>query len=240
MKASQFCVVLFFVTVAHIGFTPALLACDCRGPSFIEAYRHADAIFIGVATAKVKIASRFPQVKTTFRVEMAWRGVFEPTVDVFTIGGSGACGFPFAVRETYLIYASYRYINHRSLETFICTRTAPLGIDDDPIYISSLSLTNVGPGARIFGFASTQRGSETEKPLPNTRVIAENSNQRQTVSTDFGGKYEFLDLKPGRYRVYLEAPADFTSQEFVVELQDIHQYARHDFLAKAPRYPLPF
>lgn len=240
MKSLPLFALLIAAALAELWWVPNLQACDCRSPNVDQAYHYADGIFIGVVTS-IQQPHPWEEIRAAFKVEMPWRGVFERHVFVFTAGGSGSCGYNFALGEAYLVYAWRNSLND-SLRTAICSRTAPImsaWATQDVVAISSLGASGTRRRAKISGFASKQRDYEAQEPLVGATVVAESAVGRQTVITQIDGSYHFSDLEPGSYRIYLRAPGDYAVEEFMTKLLDAHHYVRHDFVARAPHYPLP-
>jgi len=49
---------------------------------------------------------RASTLHVTFRVSRSWKGVEQPTIDVTTADNDAACGYPFQVQRTYLVFAN--------------------------------------------------------------------------------------------------------------------------------------
>jgi len=118
-------------------FTSGVFACTCMHLGSFEKptqeiidlqLKGAGAIFSGEVVRIVSIKesknSLYSTLKVYLKVLSAWKGVKTENVVVSTSGSSNFCGFPFKVKQRYLVYAdAYR----RELSTSICKRTAPLG-----------------------------------------------------------------------------------------------------------------
>ena len=127
------------------------LACTCGAPrSPHDALTQADAVFVGRVLSRAALhpigiglmapgAGRsgltrerqadttwgFGQVRVTFLVGRAWKGVAEDTISVVTGSGGGDCGYPFYVDGVYLVYAS-RLPERSDLHAGRCGRTSAL------------------------------------------------------------------------------------------------------------------
>jgi hypothetical protein len=107
--------------------------CDCvAAGSVAEAREGAAAVFAGTVVGIRDIVVAFGGHEhgmraVTLRVDRAWKGVDAETVTVVTGWGGGDCGFPFELREPYLVYAT-RWAGQPAapLATGICGRTALL------------------------------------------------------------------------------------------------------------------
>src|SRR5688572_28391517 len=121
--------------VAFLGTVRVLSACDCVSPPVAQAYRNADAVFVGVVTSiESQAQGSFRREKTRFRIAMAWRGVVDRAVDVWNSGTS--CDYGFKVGEIYLVFARWDSFSNR-LRTAVCTRTAPIITAlDAPIHVA--------------------------------------------------------------------------------------------------------
>jgi len=186
------------------------------GPPCQEYWR-TDAVFIGVAHRVVNVPNNTflsvgPYLRTTayFTIEEAFKGV----------GGTGIvfdsqnCGYLFKEGERYLVYA-HRNTSNQQLEVPDGnTRTRPLSeAAEDLQYIRGLA--SAEPGSRIFGKVGEHNYGIYEKPpnpetLKNIKVVLEGNDQRQEITTDSEGRYEFKRLLSGTYRIIAELPTHFT------------------------------
>ncbi|HKU43626.1 MAG TPA: hypothetical protein VJR89_35930 [Polyangiales bacterium] len=117
------------------------LACKCAPPpSATEARDQASAVFEARVTQLTPgSASDEPgpsddnlrggsgEVEVTLRVTQAWKGVSTETVRVRTRSDSAACGFPFEVGRSYLVYANQSTTPDTAvpLEVLRCGRSRP-------------------------------------------------------------------------------------------------------------------
>ncbi len=101
------------------------LACLCVAPLFREAYDASDAVFAGVVTdaGSETLAGHVPCVEFSFKTIRIWKGADLESVSVQTPRDDGACGFRFALGDTYLVYAR---LDDDALRTDRCTRTRRL------------------------------------------------------------------------------------------------------------------
>ena len=188
-----------------------------QGPPCQE-YWEVDAVFIGVAHHVVNVPNNTPlaigpYLRTTayFTIEEAFKGVSGTALVI----DSQDCGYVFKEGERYLVYA---YRNNQQLEVRVGrTRTRPLSeAAEDLQYIRGLA--SAEPGSRIFGrvgmytYKFKENNLDTEL-LQNIKVVLEGNNQRQEVTTDSGGKYEFKRVASGSYRISAEIPTHLTHNE---------------------------
>ena len=167
-----------------------------------------------------------------FTVEESLKGVATKTVEVVTGMGGGDCGYKFETGERYLVYAH----KHESptnirgtpliliaggsslsvpLGARLCSRTKPLkqAVDD----LELIRALNAGkPETRIFGrvFDHTRQPHDPPlyylRPAAGITVKAENENDHYETQTDNDGRYQFRNIKPGVYKVFLVLPDGYS------------------------------
>jgi len=98
-------------------------------------------------------AGRYVGYRIYFGVINSWKGVAKTTVVVDTGYGMGDCGYPFAVSNDYLVYASYPYgIPDNYWVTSICSRNAEISTaTEDLRYLDTLPRLTLKPAIQIFG-----------------------------------------------------------------------------------------
>ena len=90
-----------------------------------EGLSSSHAVFTGEVTKlEPNTATKFAGVAVTLRVHKVWKGDVGEQVEVHTAGSSAACGYGFAIGETYLVYASRDEAD--PMRVSLCSRTAPL------------------------------------------------------------------------------------------------------------------
>lgn len=90
-----------------------------------EGLSSSHAVFTGEVTGITKNdATPFGGLEVTLRVKKVWKGAPEQEVKVHTAGTSAACGYPFVVGKTYLVYAVRDEAD--PLRVSLCSRTALL------------------------------------------------------------------------------------------------------------------
>jgi MYXO-CTERM domain-containing protein len=101
-------------------------ACSCLEQPFETARAGAAAIFEGRAASVTP--GEDGRLVVTFDVVQTWRAAGHEHVEVVTAGNSAACGYPFEIGTSYLVYASEaegdRYV------VSLCSRTAPMAASD--------------------------------------------------------------------------------------------------------------
>lgn len=116
--------VLLWLSVLALFPTPAE-ACSCAMESPEEAIARAGAIFEG-RVASITAADGTNRV--VLAVTQSWRGVEHESVTVETAALESACGYPFEVGQSYLVYTE----PGEALRVSLCSRTrSAAGADED-------------------------------------------------------------------------------------------------------------
>lgn len=98
-------------------------ACSCMALSPAEGLSSSHAVFTGEVTAITKNeATRFGGMEVTLRVGKVWKGAPPEETKVHTASSTAACGYPFAVGKTYLVYAVRDEAD--PMRVSLCSRTA--------------------------------------------------------------------------------------------------------------------
>jgi hypothetical protein len=169
------CLSLLLISLAR---PTSARACSCRGPGLpAQAFREAHAVFTGrvirIVDEYVPIYSTLDRILTAIgeqpyfwvqagryvgyriylRVNHSWKGVEKTTVVVDTGYGKGDCGYPFAVSNDYLVYASYPYgIPENYWVTSICSRNSEISAAaTDLKYLNDLPGLQLTSASQIFG-----------------------------------------------------------------------------------------
>jgi hypothetical protein len=95
-----------------------------------KAKKNAGAVFLGEVLG---IEDNKYSLIVRIKVKSRWKGVKDSEVTVSTGKDGGDCGYPFAVGESYLIYANKT--RNTELSTNICQRTAPLSSAENDIAV---------------------------------------------------------------------------------------------------------
>jgi uncharacterized protein (TIGR03382 family) len=127
-------------------------ACSCADESVAEAIARAGAIFEGRV---VSISGEGEVLEVAFAVTQGWRGVAHETVSVRTAVLESACGHPFALGESYLVYTE----PGDELRVSRCSRTRlaadagedrrGLGSGTIPVDIEDEAVPPVPPGRTV-------------------------------------------------------------------------------------------
>ncbi|MCI0700094.1 MAG: hypothetical protein L0241_03290, partial [Planctomycetia bacterium] len=105
-------------------------------PSVTKSYATAQAVFVGTVVNRSPVrwelsdGSQQDGFASEFTVVKGWKGADSERIVVVSGIGTGDCGYPFEVGQTYLVYASLSSTDE--LSTNICTRTGslPMRVDD--------------------------------------------------------------------------------------------------------------
>lgn len=126
----KFLLVIWIAMVVVFGELEAR-ACTCDLPlgkltvkqQVKKARAQSQAVFVGKVLEVVRSSESF-SVSVKFRVESSWKGKLPRELSLTTGLGNGDCGYPFEIRQKYLVYA-YGSDENR-LATNICQRTPGL------------------------------------------------------------------------------------------------------------------
>ena len=199
-------------------------ACSCvPARPVCEAFGGSSAVFVGrvVGSAQTEVSvDRETGKKVTyavgaihFEVEEAFSGVVgRKRVTIHSGTGGGDCGYWFLRGRRYVVYADE---HEGKLYTSICTRTHQLeGPDEDLAFLRDLP--PAGTGVRLYGIVGrppyTQARPEEAKVegLAGIRVVINGpGGSRRELFTDAEGRYEITNLRPGKYKVRAELPAQY-------------------------------
>lgn len=200
---------LLILSISEMAF-----ACSCAGErQACQAFGQSEAVFLGKVSAINEGFYNLPPGRAmgrrvTFDVLESFRGTGDLRIKLVTGIGGGDCGYPFKAGGVYLVYA---YGNaYSTLETNICTRTAPVErAGDDLTFLRSLSAK--GPEGRVFGYVASSRPLRWEQytgkgAIAGVRVWLESNGEKLKTVTDSRGEYEFAGLLPGNYRIWADLP----------------------------------
>jgi hypothetical protein len=211
-----------------IGLWPkAADACSCgmSGMPCDAAWR-ADAVFVGnvvsIETSTVP-AGVLRGRRVDLAVVEAFRGLQLSEVTVYT-GYSGTdCGYPFAMGESFVVYAHRTPEGH--LTTSICSRTRPVSSAvDDLAYLRSLKAIVPGAPARIAGRVQLWDWSKPSGAQPSAiggvAVTATREGRSFSTRADDRGAFELTGLPLGTYELVAQAPDGYDSIPHRLEIHD--------------------
>jgi hypothetical protein len=199
-------------------------ACSCMDAPCNPAWKRGEVVFLGEVTAKETIPraennatySLTGRVAVHFSVHEMFAGQLATEKDtvIFTGTGGGDCGYPFAVGQTYLVYAN-KY--QERLTTGICSPTRP-AVTASALLEQLRALTTSPEPATLFGMIGTApRGNGygdliESKALPNVRVRAISSKGSDySVTSNGQGAYSFSWLPADTYRLEIDLPSGLST-----------------------------
>ena len=143
------------------------------------------------------------------------------TIDIASMNGT-SCG-PYGLKrgETYLVYGYANERDEKILYTGVCTRTVTTSskyAKEDFDFLRNLPATGTGGNIRGRIWADLKAGGAT--PLLDVRVIIRNAGSDViTVYTDKNGEFEVKQLKPGKYTVEPDLPANYFTENKSAEVR---------------------
>ena len=183
-------------------------ACSCVQVEILpcEEFWDAVAVFTGVVKSIERLpativedgkAHSFRATRVRLAVENAYRGLLPGQSEVIVDTGYSNCTYSFKTGRRYLVYAEKgRHSRHYDVSK--CSRTRLLSeARVDLAYIGQLPESD--PSTRIFG--SVGLGRNPWNPLGGVTIQVDGQGQQFETTTDKGGKFEFVKLPPGEYRV---------------------------------------
>lgn len=198
-------------------------------PDPAGAFNEAKVVFIGRmlgGTQKLSVEGRagkrftIEAGKVRFAVEEIFKGsnAEQFTVEIDSNEGT-SCG-PYGLKrgKRYVVYAYGSETDEKILSTGVCTRTDLAEVSKEDLDFLR-NLPPAGTGGSMHGsiWADLRAGGAT--PLPDVRVkISSADGQVITVFTDQKGEFKGKQLKPGKYKVEPEFPANYTSKNKFVEV----------------------
>lgn len=218
MKTRILWLTIFFIIILF-GFEKAN-ACSCmeiEKPT--KAFRSTPVVFVGTVKSINSADSRvlgdefiFHDLRTTFIVDEAFKGKKDKEIDIYTSSQGTACGFGFNEGEQYLVYAYGGMGERKYYGTSICSRTSLAEDKEDEIAVlRSLSKGKFEP--RIYGrveeiVRGIYLGDRKENiPMSGIKVIARSGGNVYQSITDKDGKFRFVNVKPGNYKLDLKLPS---------------------------------
>lgn len=198
-------------------FPPAASACSCVGDvPLCQSFWQADAVFSGEVVSFEKLDSNqlFSRRVARIRVERAWRGNVQGTVEVTTGAGGGDCGYSFRSGRKYLVYASTT--QDGKLTTGICspTKLFDKAASDLEYFKEAGKPSN---GGRIYGTARIERKGVDLTPAPGVVITLASEAQSRTAVTNERGEFEFTGVPVGAHSVRMGGA---TTPPWKIELRD--------------------
>jgi hypothetical protein len=184
-------------------------------------FRKTPVVFVGTVKSVNSADSKelgdefnFNDLRTTFSIDEAFKGVKKDEVDIYTSSQGTACGISFEEGEKVLVYAYGGNENRKYYSTSICTRTRLAEDKEDEIAVlRSLAKGKIEP--RIYGTVyELIRGIdplkqdywESRKAMPNIKIIARQGNKKFEAISDTKGQFRIVGLPIGKYKLEFLIP----------------------------------
>lgn len=223
---------VFWVTALWAG--PAQ-ACSCVMDGTCDAAWRADAVFVGhVVSIRSTSEGRLVQLA----VLEGFRGFRLTQVEVTTPASEAACGYPFQLGESYLVYA-HQSAGAGPLNASLCSRTRPvLSATDDLAYLRSIATIEPDSLARIAGRVMVyERGADGSREPPamgGVTVVASGEGRTFSTKADASGNFVLTGLPVASYDLETRAPDGYASTSHRHQIHDprgcglVPLWVRHD------------
>jgi hypothetical protein len=168
-------------------------------------------------------------------VHRTWKGVEGARLEVLTHTQGSACGFEFQIGRRYLVFASRRGTDGR-IGVNTCSPTKDFeNAAGDIAWLESLRYPS--NGGRVYGEAVlddqdlSAAGESQEGPLEGIRITLDGPAGRRETRTGSDGRYEFLGLTEGEYRIAAHFAAELRQSNTArqVRIPDARACAQADF-----------
>jgi hypothetical protein len=201
-------VVAIFLSLIFSGITIAQnLECN-DNPTPCEAFRNADAVFIGkvvrIAPQTIEIWQRDKDYdqKATLTVEKVFKGVTTKRLVLHQLGNRNAP--KFVVDSRYLFYANFDHAK-RIWEVKPCGRTRMANyVQDDLRYLKGLpsGANETRIGGEVVRYESNAENPQgTSERLAGVRIKIRGEGKEYESVTDANGVYEIRDVPTGTYSI---------------------------------------
>ena len=222
---------LAFVSALLVLFSPAARSCTCSQspPGECPGLQSSDVVFLGTATAAQDIAYALPGsnessgapvdivaarlTRYTFHIDERFASANNPpdvsTIDIFSGGEDGDCGYRFKVNEQYLVF-THQGTEGRLFAT-ICNGTRPAS--QALALLPQLRAMRSGQRvASVFGvlrradppFLAPE--DDPDEPLARISLKLRSRYDRFQTNTDANGVFTFYDVHAGEYNFTADLP----------------------------------
>jgi hypothetical protein len=164
----------------------------------------------GAADAPQEAAS--PIVRYKFRVNERFAGAGGETIDIYSGGDDGDCGYVFKLGEQYVVFTQQE--TEGRLFATICNGTRPF-IEARALIPQLRAMRTHQRVASVFGVLRRADppllapSDDPEDPLPNIKLKLRSKDDRFASSTGSDGVYTFYDVHAGEYSYTADLPARF-------------------------------
>jgi hypothetical protein len=180
------------------------------------AYWDAAAVFVG----RVEDVKRVGTARTvSFTVVDGIRGVTSSSIDVTTEPAGQRCGLSFKIGREYVVYADRSETIQGGLTASLCSRSRD--VEDagaDLAYARDVKQGTAPPGhisGRVWLSPRDLAGKSTgvPRPVPDISVTVTREGVADTAVTDRAGDFRVESRGPGTYRVSVNGPDRFYSDD---------------------------
>ncbi|MCO6511242.1 MAG: hypothetical protein J5I65_10670 [Aridibacter famidurans] len=206
-------------------FSSDVFGCTCamRGTP-TEEFRDASTVFVGTVievngadTRSPGEGFRFGNLRTTFKVDEAFKGVRGDEVDIYTSSQGTACGITFEPGSRVLVYAYGSEKKDKFLSTSICSRTRNAEKREDEIAVLR-SVANGRLIPRIYGAVyELIRGIDLlgtdypndRQPMEGVKILARSGSSTFKAVSDAEGRFRIVGIPPGTYSIIVDPPKGY-------------------------------
>jgi len=209
-----------------------ILACTCAYQPPASAFNEAKVVFIGrMLGGTQKISDKDDAGKpftieagqVRFAVEEIFKGgnAVELTIQINSLKGTSCGPYGLTRGERYIVYAYASREDEKVLYTGACSRTISAAVDfakEDLHFLRNLPPPGVG--GELHGHIGVDlKDSKGPATLSDVRVIISGPDgQTVTVFSDEKGAFTAKQLKPGKYKVEIELPPNYTTEKKSVDV----------------------
>ncbi len=153
-----------------------------------------------------------PITRYRFRVDERFAGAGEATIDIFSGGDDGDCGYNFKLGDQYIVFTQQE--TEGRLFATICNGTRPAS-EGRALVPQLRAMKTHERVASVFGVLRRSDppllapSDDPEDPLPNIKLKLRSKDDRFSSSTGPDGVYTFYDVHAGEYSYTADLPARF-------------------------------